>query len=515
MGHPRDARTRGGKELQDKPGQQKPTRSDIHEDEKHHRSNRGVREPDEVGPHHRGDCARGPDDRQRACRLGDDVGDRRNHSAGEIERGERDSSEAILDVVPKDPEEQHVQPKVDQTAMEKQRRDNRDQDALVWDEGNTRTLSVTCSGGPIWSVGVANFYNAQRSLLNDFTRDGGGLKGESEFAIDVDESDRALNGLEPLKTGLCEEVNSDAGHDENDRHNRRARCRVLITQRQHFTTVGVTSLPMAQRRRLDAELVRRGLASSRDAARREIEAGRVIVGGAPANKASRQVHPGDDVQVLGPPPKFVSRAGQKLEAALEHFEVDPAGLRVLDAGSSTGGFTDCLLQADAAHVYAIDVGTNQLHEKLRGRTRVTVREKTDIRKVTLASIGDPVDLTVGDLSFISLSKVLPNLVALTKPRASMLLLIKPQFEAGRQEVSKGRGVITDPAIWDRVIDEVNNAVLSLGAVMLGVMESPVKGTSGNVEFISHIRTGDGAAVSDALGEPGSASIPAAPTRPGR
>lgn len=215
----------------------------------------------------------------------------------------------------------------------------------------------------------------------------------------------------------------------------------------------------------------------------------VIVGGAPANKASRQVLPGDDVQVLSPPPKFVSRAGQKLEAALDHFDVDPAGLRVLDAGSSTGGFTDCLLQSDAAHVYAIDVGTNQLHEKLRGRTRVTVREQTDIRKVTLSSIGERVDMAVGDLSFISLAKVLPNLVALTKSDASMLLLIKPQFEAGRQEVSKGKGVISDPAIWNRVIREVQDAVLSVGAVMLDVMQSPVTGASGNVEFIGHIRTG--------------------------
>lgn len=244
---------------------------------------------------------------------------------------------------------------------------------------------------------------------------------------------------------------------------------------------------MAQRRRLDVELVRRGLVADSEAALAEIEAGRVVVGGAPANKASRQVLAGDDVRVLGPPPKFVSRAGQKLESALSHFDVDPSGLRVLDAGSSTGGFTDCLLQSGAEHVYAIDVGTNQLHEKLRRHPRVTVREQTDIRKVTAESIDGRVDLTVGDLSFISLAKVLPSLMELTTGAASMLLLIKPQFEAERQEVSKGRGIVTDPAIWDRVIQEVTDAVLSLGGAMLGTMRSPITGTAGNVEFVGHIR----------------------------
>ncbi len=246
---------------------------------------------------------------------------------------------------------------------------------------------------------------------------------------------------------------------------------------------------MAQRRRLDAELIRRGLVSTREEAQHEIAKGNVLAGGAVADKANRLVLPGDDVRILGPPPKYVSRAGQKLEAALGHFQINPVGRRVLDAGSSTGGFTDCLLQAGASHVYAIDVGTNQLHEKLRGHAQVTVREQTDIRKVTPESLAGRVDLTVGDLSFISLSQVLPSLVDLTKPDSPMLLLIKPQFEAGRQEVSKGRGIITDPDIWDRVISEVGDAVLSLGAVMLDVMRSPVRGTSGNVEFVGHIQTG--------------------------
>ncbi len=246
---------------------------------------------------------------------------------------------------------------------------------------------------------------------------------------------------------------------------------------------------MGQRRRLDSELVRRGLVTDREQANLEISRGRVTVGGAPADKPNRQVLPSEDVRLLDPPPRFVSRAGQKLEAALQHFAVDPRGLRVVDAGSSTGGFTDCLIQAGAVHVYAIDVGTNQLHEKLRERSDITVREQTDIRRVTLQSLGEAVDLTVGDLSFISLKKVLPALVSLTKADSSMLLLIKPQFEAERQEVDRGQGVITDPDIWDRVIQEVTEAVLSVGAVMLGVMQSPVTGASGNVEFIAHMKTG--------------------------
>lgn len=247
---------------------------------------------------------------------------------------------------------------------------------------------------------------------------------------------------------------------------------------------------MVTRRRLDAELVRRGLVSSRQEARREIEAGMVIVGGAPTTKPARLVLPSDDVQLLGPGPKYVSRAGGKLEAGLDRYQIDPAGFRVLDAGSSTGGFTDCLLQRGAKQVYAVDVGTHQLHEKIRAHERVVVMEQTDVRSLTVESLagpdgGGPVDLIVGDLSFISLKLVIPTLIELAKPGASMVLLIKPQFEAGRQEASKSRGVITDPQIHERVIEEVRSAALSLGAVMLGVMESPVTGSAGNLEFVAH------------------------------
>lgn len=241
------------------------------------------------------------------------------------------------------------------------------------------------------------------------------------------------------------------------------------------------------RRRLDAELVRRGLAESRDAAKREIEAGRVVVGGAPATKPARLVLPGDDVRVLGPPPRYVSRAGYKLEGALDRFPIDPTGMTVLDAGSSTGGFTDCLLQRAAGRVVAVDVGTHQLHERIRGDERVAVHEKTDVRSITTDLTGGPVDLVVGDLSFISLKLVLPSLIGVSKPDGPMLLLIKPQFEAGRAEAAKGRGIITDPVIHDRVIDEVRQSALSHGAVMIDVMTSPITGNAGNVEFVGYFR----------------------------
>lgn len=214
----------------------------------------------------------------------------------------------------------------------------------------------------------------------------------------------------------------------------------------------------------------------------------MVVGGAPATKPARLVLPGDDVRVLGPPPKHVSRAGQKLEGALDRFPVDPHGMTVLDAGSSTGGFTDCLLQSGARRVIAVDVGTHQLHERLRSDARVDVHEKTDVRSITTELTGGPVDLVVGDLSFISLKLVLPALVRVSRPGGPMLLLIKPQFEAGREEAAKGRGIITDPFIHDRVIAEVRASALSHGAVMLDVMTSPITGNAGNVEFVGYFRT---------------------------
>jgi len=241
---------------------------------------------------------------------------------------------------------------------------------------------------------------------------------------------------------------------------------------------------MAPRRRLDAELVRRGLLPSRQQAQQAIEAGRVLVGGAPADKAARLVAAGEPVTLRGPAPRYVSRGGRKLEAALEGFALDPAGLRCLDAGASTGGFTDCLLQRGAVSVVAVDVGHGVLHERLRADARVTVLERTNVRALDL---GERFPLVTADLSFISLRTVAPALLA--HASADLVLLVKPQFEAGRAEASKGRGVIVDPAVHERVLDEVAVAFVGLGAVKMGVMRSPVTGADGNVELLLHLHVG--------------------------
>ncbi len=242
---------------------------------------------------------------------------------------------------------------------------------------------------------------------------------------------------------------------------------------------------MSARRRLDTELVRRGLSPSRERAQADIAAGRVTVGGAPATKASRMVDASEAVLVHGPPPKFVSRAGAKIEGAIEHFELQPfvKDARVLDAGASTGGFTDCVLQYGASEVVAVDVGHNQLHEKLVGDSRVHSMERTNLRTVDPAVLGPQVDLVVGDLSFISLALVLDTLSAAAAPGGIYALLVKPQFEAGRTEVSKGKGIIDNPLIWRRVLAEVSAALLERNAAIMGVMVSPITGSDGNVEFI--------------------------------
>jgi 23S rRNA (cytidine1920-2'-O)/16S rRNA (cytidine1409-2'-O)-methyltransferase len=243
------------------------------------------------------------------------------------------------------------------------------------------------------------------------------------------------------------------------------------------------------KRRLDAEMVRRNLVPSRDAAKREIEAGRVLVDGSFATKAARMVDTAQSVVLSGPPPRFVGRGGEKLEGALDAFAIDPDGLHCLDAGSSTGGFTDCLLQRGAASVVAVDVGTNQLHERLRANPKVDVREQTDVRTLQPSDLDHQIDLVVGDLSFISLTLVLPAVVPLVGDGQSLLMLIKPQFEAGKQEASKGRGIITDPAIWRRVIGEVLQSAAENGAGLAGIVPSPITGSAGNVEFVAWLRRG--------------------------
>ena len=245
---------------------------------------------------------------------------------------------------------------------------------------------------------------------------------------------------------------------------------------------------MSGRRRLDAELVRRGLATSRGEATQLIDGRRVLVNGAIADKPARQVAVGDQLLIAGPPQRFVGRGALKLDHALDVFAIDVAGRRALDAGASTGGFTDCLLQRGASTVVAVDVGHGQLHERLRSDPRVVNMERTNIRDITAAMVGGAVDIAVGDLSFISLRLVIPALVSVCQPGAPMVLLVKPQFEAGRAEVSRGRGVITDPAIWQRVHDEIEQVLTSSNCEVAGWTDSPITGADGNREFLVHAIT---------------------------
>jgi 23S rRNA (cytidine1920-2'-O)/16S rRNA (cytidine1409-2'-O)-methyltransferase len=249
------------------------------------------------------------------------------------------------------------------------------------------------------------------------------------------------------------------------------------------------------RRRLDAELVRRGLLGSRRQAVEAIVAGRVRVSGSPASVPARLVSAEEAIQLTGEPPRFVSRGGEKLAAALARFSVTVRGSRVLDAGASTGGFTDCLLQAGAEHVDAVDVGRGQLAWSLRDHPRVTVRERTNVRQLEPATLGGAVDVTVADLSFISLVTVAPALVRCTKPEGDLVLLVKPQFEAGRARIGKG-GVVRDPAVHRAVLHEVRDGLRAHGLHVVDVMVSPLHGADGNVEFLVHCDT-RGPALDDA------------------
>jgi 23S rRNA (cytidine1920-2'-O)/16S rRNA (cytidine1409-2'-O)-methyltransferase len=251
---------------------------------------------------------------------------------------------------------------------------------------------------------------------------------------------------------------------------------------------------VATRRRLDAELVRRGLAPSREAAGEAVAAGTVLVGGAVASKPSHLVAPGDAVSLLAPARTFASRGGDKLDPVLDRLGVEVAGRRCLDAGASTGGFTDVLLRRGAVQVAAVDVGYGQLQLRLRDDERVLVLDRTNVRNLTAEAIGGPVDLVVADLSFISLTTVLDALAAClstTTGRAELVLLVKPQFEVGRQAAERGRGVIRDPALWAEAVGRVAGAAAALGLGVAGLCPSPRPGPAGNVEFFLHLRRGAG------------------------
>ena len=242
--------------------------------------------------------------------------------------------------------------------------------------------------------------------------------------------------------------------------------------------------------RLDAELVRRGLVSSRAEAQEAVAAGLVTVDGAPALKPATQVHAGQAITLAAPPRRFVSRGGEKLDHALDRFAIDVTGRFAIDAGLSTGGFTDCLLQRGAAHVVGYDVGYGQVHERLRTDPRVDVRERTNIRDVAPADVPPPPrDLVVCDVSFIALRLVLPTLRSLVTDDGEAVVLVKPQFEAARDEVGKG-GVVRRPEVWRRVLAEVLTAAGELGWGEVDATASPLLGPAGNVEFLAHLAVGD-------------------------
>lgn len=250
---------------------------------------------------------------------------------------------------------------------------------------------------------------------------------------------------------------------------------------------------MSKPARLDAELVRRGLAGSRAEAKSAIEQGKVAVRGVPASRPTTLVSPADPITLTAPAARFVSRGGDKLDGALQRLTVGVAGRRWLDAGASTGGFTDRLLQGGAAAVVAADVGYGQLDWKLRNDERVVVIERLNLRELTPEHLPWRPEGVVADLSFISLRLVLPALVAAAEDGADFVVLVKPQFEVGRDAVGKG-GVVRDPALWVESMQGVADAARSLGLGVAGAAPSEVPGPAGNREFFLHLRRGGDADV---------------------
>jgi 23S rRNA (cytidine1920-2'-O)/16S rRNA (cytidine1409-2'-O)-methyltransferase len=234
--------------------------------------------------------------------------------------------------------------------------------------------------------------------------------------------------------------------------------------------------------RLDVLLVARGLAPTREKAQAMILAGRVQVDGCRADKAGAAVAQNAEVRVEGPEHPYVSRGGVKLAAALDAFSIDPSGLVCLDVGASTGGFTDCLLQRGAARVYAVDVGYGQLDAKLRADARVVLREKLNARFLGPEHVPEPVALSALDLSFISVRLVLPAVLPRLAPGARIVVLVKPQFEAGRAEVSKG-GIVRSEKTRLRVLAEIEAFGKGLGLDVVGSIPSPIAGSRGNREFL--------------------------------
>jgi len=250
--------------------------------------------------------------------------------------------------------------------------------------------------------------------------------------------------------------------------------------------------------RLDAELVRRGLARSREQAADLIESRSVLVIGIPATKPATQVDAETSITIVGERDEYVSRGGHKLAGALDAFpQIKVAGRRALDAGASTGGFTDVLLKRDVVAVVAVDVGYGQMAWEIRQDPRVTVLDRTNVRHLTISQIGDPVDLIVADLSFISLALVLPALVEVSGAGADFLVMVKPQFEVGREKLGAG-GVVRDPQLRKAAVKEVADAALEMGLGCEGVVASSLPGPSGNVEYFLWLKEGSTAVSEEAL-----------------
>jgi 23S rRNA (cytidine1920-2'-O)/16S rRNA (cytidine1409-2'-O)-methyltransferase len=246
----------------------------------------------------------------------------------------------------------------------------------------------------------------------------------------------------------------------------------------------VTSTPQAAKKRLDVLLVERGLAESRQIAQALILAGQVLVGGQKRDKAGTLVPPDAIIEIVGSKLRYASRAGMKLEGALEDFHLRVADKLCLDVGSSTGGFTDCLLQHGARRVYAVDVSVNQLAWKLQQDPRV-VRVERNARDLRPEDLGESVDLVTIDVSFISVTKLLPAVVAAARPGAEFLILVKPQFELARKDIGRG-GIVRDPRLHERAIEHVKAAALAVLRVE-DVRPSRLPGAEGNLEFFLHAR----------------------------
>jgi len=247
----------------------------------------------------------------------------------------------------------------------------------------------------------------------------------------------------------------------------------------------------AARRRLDQMLVERGLFESRERARRAVMAGAVEVDGQRVDKPGTAIDATVDLRVVGAAEPYVSRAGRKLAAALDHFAIDPTGLRCLDVGASTGGFTDCLLQRGAREVTALDVGYGLIDARLRADPRVEVRERVNARHLTPDAFAHPFDLVVVDVSFISLVKVVPALLPHLAAGGRLLVLVKPQFEVGRGAVGRG-GIVRDETLRQEIVERRAQELAALGLELIGTFDSPVAGAEGNREAFALLRRREGA-----------------------